>query len=248
MAVVVCEEALLREPNLWIPHKKPVGNVKLDTTHHLARGLTNAWVFTEGTGIARDIVRGENWGSLSPDSGATWEVSDRGRVIHADTNNDSFLSERANKVLVPYSIAFSWKKHGADPANFRYFWYSNNAGHSSFNCNPSATTFQISLKNLTLGDGASYTDFIDGNWHSAVTTGTSSTRHDMYLDNKHHAWTTTAITAQATADWLAVNGRDDSPARFSGGDMVYCYVYDRVITEAEVGALHNDPYQMLIPI
>ncbi|GAG24139.1 unnamed protein product, partial [marine sediment metagenome] len=29
MAIIVAEEALLREPNLWVPGKKPVGNVKI---------------------------------------------------------------------------------------------------------------------------------------------------------------------------------------------------------------------------
>jgi hypothetical protein len=39
MARVHIEETLLREPNLWVPGKKPVGNVKIDWSHPLARDL-----------------------------------------------------------------------------------------------------------------------------------------------------------------------------------------------------------------
>ena len=39
MAKVIVEEALLREPNLWVPHKKPVGKVRVDYANSISDGL-----------------------------------------------------------------------------------------------------------------------------------------------------------------------------------------------------------------
>ena len=39
MAVTPVDELLLREPNLWVPGKKPVGNVKIDHSHPMAKDL-----------------------------------------------------------------------------------------------------------------------------------------------------------------------------------------------------------------
>jgi len=39
MARFPIDNALLREPNLWVPGKKPVGNVKIDWGHPLADGI-----------------------------------------------------------------------------------------------------------------------------------------------------------------------------------------------------------------
>jgi len=51
------DEAGLREPNLLVPGKKPVGSVKIDWSHPLTEGLISACIFNEGFGPLRDLAR-----------------------------------------------------------------------------------------------------------------------------------------------------------------------------------------------
>ena len=44
MTQLSVEETLLREPNLWIPGKKPVGNVKIDWSHPFTKDLIFATI------------------------------------------------------------------------------------------------------------------------------------------------------------------------------------------------------------
>jgi len=49
MAAVITTEALLREPNLLVPKKKPVGRVKLNMSHPLAKFVT--YFYVDGCGV-----------------------------------------------------------------------------------------------------------------------------------------------------------------------------------------------------
>lgn len=55
------EWALVREPNLWIPGKKPIGPVEIDWGHPLTEGLKAYFILTERQPI--DLVTG-NMGTL----------------------------------------------------------------------------------------------------------------------------------------------------------------------------------------
>ena len=56
MANYPVEETLLREPNLWVPRKKPVGRVKIDWTHPLTRGLAFYMLHSKVNGRYRDLT------------------------------------------------------------------------------------------------------------------------------------------------------------------------------------------------
>ena len=78
MADLIVDEVMLREPNLLLPGKKPVGSVKIDWDHPISKNLLSCWNMTEGAGtVIRDIAGREN-GSLT---NVTWDITDKGRAL-----------------------------------------------------------------------------------------------------------------------------------------------------------------------
>ena len=66
------EEVLLREPNLWMPHKKPVGSVKLDWNNPFTKDLEICVLFNDGHLGMRDLVSGK---LFTPDTTNTNKLS-----------------------------------------------------------------------------------------------------------------------------------------------------------------------------
>lgn len=48
MGIIIVDEVAQREPGLLVPHKQPIGNVKLDVTHPLVNKAEYAFLFFEG--------------------------------------------------------------------------------------------------------------------------------------------------------------------------------------------------------
>jgi hypothetical protein len=57
MSALIVDEALLREPCLWVPFMPPLGSVKVDWSHPLAKSLASASLVSSNGYV--DIV-GEN--------------------------------------------------------------------------------------------------------------------------------------------------------------------------------------------
>jgi len=248
MTQVIVDEALLREPNLWVPGKKPIGRVKIDWSHPLARGLSDAFIFNEGGVSSRNLVKKNTVGDAATAySGATYETDGTGRVILSDASNECFLANKSvNPSAAPFprSVCFNFRKTVA-AASYRYFFYHNSPNFAA-SCDAANTDFSVFGANC----GDTYAALDDGDWHSVVvykSTSASSNANAYFDGNKKSLTTVFLTTTPTTPDYLAINGRDDSTFRYSGGFMGYFYQYTRQLSEAERIALHLDPYQFLIP-
>lgn len=67
------EANLLKEPNLWVPKKKPIGPVKIDWAHELTDGLIGFWILnrSQTCNLVNNLpatIRGST-GSISPYAG-----------------------------------------------------------------------------------------------------------------------------------------------------------------------------------
>ena len=235
-------------PSKWRDRKpKNIGGTRLDESHPLTRGLVRALVFNEGAGDARDLVAGD---LASPqNANSKWEVDS----VYCDANlaafslpSNSFLAQGAG------SIVTGWAWVDAPKPTWRYLWYSNSFSHHSCRFGGDGGTvywnlFGTSATGPNIGSiGVDNFGVKDGNthqwaWHWTAAIGSGV----MYLDAIPRDTGWGVGTTSVVEDIYSISGRDDSNARYSGGNASYYYYWNRDLSEGEVQSLHEAPYQFL---
>ena len=250
---LIVDEVMLREPNLLVPRKKPVGPVKIDWSHSLANGLkfcvaptTSAFELTEYNPpvVSGDMFIGVGEGGLC--------------YTGSNSANSDYYSYQANGLRHDYvdlSI-FSVMKSTASFENYSTIVSRNYDG--------STVPFVFNLKeNVTSIGGFSW---YNGGWdnlrstawealagdskiHSLAGTYKASPKsRKLYIDGVFDTSDVPSI-ALPTGNTLPI---DVGNYIFAGdnrfyGDIYCVYIFNRNLSSSEVASLSADPYQFLIP-
>lgn len=252
-------DVLLREPQLLVPNKKPIGRMAIDWSHPLAKGLTHFVLFTQANyNQPYDLVTGAYLPKTGPasDSSSPLYNAVRDGAYFTETDNISYTIPDVylgTKCTVTTHVDFDdnvgtlfqyFLSHGTVSAQPNFNWYLaeslvTNGNSSDLICNiqvgtqPQWDEFYTTIYNKT----APLTAVLDG------------TRTVQYHNNQSNVSNTTTGRQSATTEDMRVGQRNDANAdRRTGGVMKYVIIHgDRALSEDEVLSLHADPYQFLIP-
>jgi len=246
MAILYLEDALLREPNLWVPGKKPVGAVKIDWEHPLSRGLTGVLLASYGmknlvdNGTITFLPSFEGLGTSQYgqhltflNSYADLPSSIRDKII--DTGMMSIFARQrlTNTISADQRIASCWG--GGGDAQF-ILWNDAGGGGDGY-------AFIINNGGARVGE--SVASSVLNKWQNVCGTY-DKVNLKIYVEGKEKASTayTTSLFASSAEYGLA---RINSTVNAYDGDMACVFFWDRGLSAPEVSSLEADPYQILMP-
>jgi len=248
MAKVIVPDVALREPNLLVPGKKPVGSVRIDTSHPMAP--TEYWLLSPAVGL-NNLARPDNpfvsfgtyeWKGNNifyNNKSQTTNYLKSAQYYNTTAwgvNNDPFLmiisfTHYTNSDEATYAAICSsptdttpWLAFIQDlPADNRE-WYFDNAYMDGADAGPRVGTKTVmALQGHADGYASTY---MDGVFRSTFNRGTwvsGSTSDDIYLNTGY--WRDAACTCEYD----------------------YLYLLMGEPSQQQVLNLLADPYQFLIP-
>jgi len=248
---VIVDEAALREPNLLVPGKKPVGNVRIDWSHPLTTGLKN-YFWIDGKDTIVDLVNGvPSWtkvGTLlhTPTIyGMSLNSQNAAGRIHTQSNipnmDDSTYSLFA--IFIPDYVATSLSLVYASSydAETRIQIGASATGYIEYSTRGTINPY------ITVSDVNTYTL---GQKYSVMGISNGRSDHKLYVDNGATAVDSSPVTRSTTsgADTVCLNGLERSGTDFSGsGRLIHACMYTKALNAEERQSLMSDPYQFLIP-
>ena len=244
---LIVDEVMLREPNLLIPGKKPVGPVKIDWSHPLAPKLFCA-VPTQQN-IA-ELVH-----SVLPTLGGEAYISHRGVETPGTGWDDSVFYPMP--FIVPdknFTIMTGFVNTSASYNYESTMWFiddnenrfisSDSGNKSKFFCNH--RNAGISNGSLTVNF---WEDGLDHTLSMTITPNPNSAYFDINisLDETYTVIADTRLiggTALQTGVYVrSLGANNGSPT----GYTKYFYMWDKALSTADRIAIKFDPYQFLIP-
>ena len=260
------DEALLVEPNLWTPGKKPTGPVEIDWDHPLTRGLRTAVISQNG--LAIDLANGllaQNTGNIALDHSQYGEFlscttsSTTSYATFIDGGNGFDTASAAEPIsIVTKVINYEILQAG------RYFtsqrgpdyigtWRLTNitvaAGCLFTIYNDSqVTAYSASIR----GKDGGYSDWGSNTWWTfgMSTSGLNGDSIDFYHDGfpSDSGTLNGDATMDATASDLSFVGqsRDTNLTAECGVEFLYLW-QGKKLSDAEQQSIALDPYQILKP-
>jgi hypothetical protein len=246
---LIVEEALLREPNLWTPGKKPVGNVKIDWSNPLTNLMHTCYLCGDSLSpinLANNVQ--ETWtpsGSpyLSVFNGSKVISSTSGSEGRITTDNASVWNAYPRTVFLiftPYSAAENY--------SFNVDSTTDNDPLLLLGCNASGE-FKADLR----GNANPYVGLIAGSVNVgeinyAAIVQKKSNNHKLYGNNPWSplASSTTTLVG-VNFNEFGINGRDRAGGVNGLGHTHFICGWKKALDNIELNALFTDPYQFLIP-
>ena len=255
---LIVDEVMLREPNLLVPGKKPVGPVKIDWGHSITLDMAASWVPLPSNG-AIDLVNNNMPASLIGDG---WQAPNGDIGWRTSTDGDE--------------LRYSYVKNYSMGGDFTLYWrgyiYGEVAGSMCFmgNLNGAFNPGEwglISRGDSSLdeilftirGDGNTSVIFDTASTWPAIQPGlytivvTQKNSGTWKLWNKYPGGLYTETDSDATylpytalTQDLVINDRGNGTDTI---DAVYLSggIWNRALSDDEVNSLIYDPYQFLIP-
>lgn len=231
MSTLVLPDARLEMPALLYPKRKPVGKVKIDWEHPLARGLVGCYgvnnsynnlVDNESPSAihASSLLRGD----LNLDDGASAPYLEYSADTHKDYADMSVLVGTKISFEQQYSQILGKRVDG----EYSYSMRGNNG------------IYQVLFSGGSVGSGAMSTD---GSYHEyAFTHKGISSEAKLYVDG--------SLTDTATKSRIA----NTVPFRLGNYEsntmrqiMRFAFIWDRILSGDELKLLNDNPYQFLEP-
>ena len=261
MAQLIAEESLLREPNLWVPGKKPIGRVKIDRAHPKAGGIHDCMIFQNN--IIDDLndavsawTRTELENSVTDRGQAVLCVggTDVGRLNCQKTVQFGDAVEAGNFTL--FYICKPQGFGGGGTGRLHEEWTNtSNRGarlylrstHDGLRFAPHSSTFDSNDINLS-------TNFNKWWVFACVRFGTGTNECSFFAGllgsdiAEEGTFTYTNTIKNTGSDRQRMFNRLSPYDRSFDGDVLVAYTYaNRALNHSEINNLANDPYQFLIP-
>lgn len=223
---------------------KPHRGVQLNRSHPLARGLTGAWLFNEGTGnIAYDLANqriGDLVSTAWEKGGLSFDTGGNSRLTVRSPGDGIFNALEAFSVFQTCSTISTKGYQALFSTAFLTGFFAQFAADEK-------PYLKLGATQTRYWDPIS--NFRDGNKHSFCVTVPGAGISDvleaqLYYDGAIQEPSTTASTdAQSAKTFFQVGYAGHIISPFGG--YIYCtFVYNRAITPDEARALSEDPYQM----
>ena len=238
---VVVEDALLREPRLWVPGQKPVSPWKIDQTHPMSKSLAvytplqmySVPIYFYGVFERLNMYDSEVWEvynntpMLSGTSTWAWMWTDR-TCVASPTNGGYTLAVKIHIKTVPtdwtYITAVSPYQPGIAFSDVgEIYGYCGSAVYSGVTPSVGDTLSIV----LTRQDGTNANNiYINGEYKDGVTNGAATSAGKFVI---------------GAGDWEGVYGN------LLWYAIEYAGFWSRGMSQKEITELHSDPYQFLIP-
>ena len=248
---LIVDEVMLREPNLLVPGKKPVGPVKIDWSHSLANGL-NAY-FILNSNQPQDLVTGQT-GTLN--SGASYAPKSNGMTL-------DIRYFQADSLSFPYHPNYNI-------ANLDGFTFLENVYQPTnrianlYIFAPSGSSPTVDGTNLQQILSTKYMrwQYKEGTTTKYVQSTVPIWPTDINIDvfyglrwingTGYKYWVNNVTDIPITTDQI---GSFDTSEPFRIGNISSTFecghywlgLWKRSLTDAEVLSIKSDPYQFLIP-
>jgi hypothetical protein len=245
VAILAVDEVWLREPRLLVPRLQPVGNIRVDTAHPIARNMIHAQVFSRGIRpIAPMRSRGETLNGDAKVVGGKLMLDGTGDYLMHDTLSQQDLYDQVsmlcvgsiaqtkNQCLASLMIAvtdgwFGWYFH----ISSSNVWSANTARNSVFDGS-------ITLTGALPGTNVIAMSSVGNTKLQAALNGQLGTADTSYT-NPQSGVDTFRLAVGAIAKM--------TPDNFLNGACEAIFVWNRGLTDAELVSVTLDPYQFLIP-
>lgn len=248
---------LLREPNLLLPGKKPLGPIKIDPTHPLVPDIEAAWIQVVGnqlrdlTGkyVTPDInLSTPNGNHLSFNGGTDGCGYDERPIGNGDrTLMVKFRAESASDMMPLLAMRVA-----ADPyalVSLQCNGYINASG----NVTPAAGEISAFCNPTPIAIARSDATIVDGGWHTVIAVFEEGSAIRLFSDGQN----VTDSTAQVYQDANSYNANQhtelggmadlSSAGNALNGDIEMALLLTTAITDEQAILLSKDPYQFLIP-
>ena len=234
---LIVDEVMLREPNLLIPGKKPVGPVKIDWNHELApkdlcvlfrnkpEELVQGVVLNDGTLtnlLTSEVNSGEQTYRFNAPSSLAWFNLPK-NIDYYNAGDLWSITWRGTTVSGNDGIFIGTPSNGID-----YIWMGANLLRIN-----SGINYQITITS----------SWASMQWHTVVFT---SDGYRLYSDGSFiQAYT--GNNAPADLEIKCIGSSYTTAAYSFDGSLSAVYIHDFGLTDNQVTNLHHDPYQFLIP-
>jgi len=234
--LVNARSELLREPNLLLPGKKPVGPVKIDWSHPLSRDLHAAVVKYEPFDLVGNAL--SSTGTASPNVENI--IYNGTQVFLVKGNGDSTLLLDCTAVD---NKSFTFVMRFAETAvSSPYVGIRSGDGNSILLWGTTGRYYDLRVGSTNYVSGPGFSQNVTHNYSV-----TSSASEVNLIADGDYIIDSGAAGGAGNLGVLHI-GRDSV---YSGGGMdlniEYLYVFNYAMTFNEISLIHNDPYQFLIP-
>jgi len=237
------QSEFLRDPNLLIPRKKPVGNVVIDAERGAYGGsIIRAFV----PQIAPvDLIHG----LLTPANQAF--INGRGNA-EFDGLGDKFTYPNKFPVLTEFTILF--KAMRDDNGSNGGIWSSKNVSNwsNTQGINLSFRANNSSALNFKVGSTETWTHDATalGVFHDWACVWEASARQEIYLNGVEPVYESQTVAASYIES--SINDRigvyyDEGSVRSLDGQVEYLFIINKALSKEQINDFRRDPYQFLIP-
>ena len=251
------DRALYREPNLWLPGKKPTGLVKINWDHSITKALNVCVLCSPNNSGQLEMVHkipfaiGNNW-----NIGQYWSVGQAGTCLYA--NAASNISGRV--VLLdglgvhtgPHSFLVHYDLFTLDSNDTLFAFAGIQSDAFYYGTSSLATQMRVTYRNSGVVDFIQFGDTSSvGNNQVDIYTSPNDGNGVLYTNQVGRA--TTTQNADATRDNAFTNNnlvfQNSQQGQLGSTDSnlyaVFCW--NRELSSGEAESLLIDPYQFLIP-
>lgn len=227
----------LESPELLYPGRKPAGNIAIDWSHPMTRGLSCLFL-PSGFKAGRESLGG----SLSYGVGATTEIKKGHAIKFNGVYREGFINGSSVMRTQDISVVVAVVLNGADPKLISTSRHDNYTGNSLW-C--SATTLVFGRQGSSPLTSAAFPSIDDGTVHLIGASRESGGALNFFLDGKKIS------SHSAGADGvIAASGRlgDLNGWGYSFAGWMLAYIdYGRVLSDVEMLEMTANPYQFLVP-
>ena len=245
MARYPVEESLLREPNLWVPRKKPVGPaVKIDRQNPLTKGLTSL-ILTDQHNSSRDLISNV----LPTVFTSSYAARSEGMVVENSDNTEQII----------YIDAPQYKL-GSNPWTIWWRGYINASGRAlisrrSAGSNGCWWSWCDTSINFAIFAGGGFregfaadNDFDGAGEYSVIISYLGGNNFKKFTNNIRYTLYDAGLipTGYGTHTFNLIGLGSGTTGGLDGG-MYVSGIWERALTDEECEQLYFDPYGFLIP-
>ena len=235
---LIVDSAMLREPLLLSPQRKPIGRVEVDWTHPLANGLEDIFLHRSldersltGRRIPTGVGGTEKSNNLSFNGTQYRNISTTGMHTGYPRSMLSWALHNGNTIYL-LSQAYS----GASQDYFALILGGSGTGYYYHREQDGPANWSQSGGTSILGR----VSFLAG-------VSSSSSNHKLYTQGNLVSTETGTYNPSGLDRYTVGALRDLTPSYSGGGVVVMNMLFSRALLSGEIKSLYNDPYQFLIP-
>ena len=251
---LIVDEVMLREPNLLVPGKKPVGPVKIDWSHSLSNGLKSFIVPLQING-AVDLVKG----NLPTVLTSTWVARLQGQALENADPTSSLTDQVAYKDdpdyalgAYPFTVVWSGYLYSYPGAAAGLMARDSSFGAGLWGVYYSDTEFKWACYSSSF-QVTGFSSFTDAqNLPKRVTviiTCDGVSKLNKYTNNIKYTVTDANLIPTGAGTHIFKFNQYGNTGNSDGIDG-YTYhtgIWHRQLSDVECEQIYADPYQILIP-